>query len=47
MLNKLGEERKEASRYLNELEDIGVVESQKVGRETLYINKELIEILKQ
>ena len=30
-----------------ELEDIGIVESQKVGRETLYINKELIEILKQ
>jgi predicted transcriptional regulator len=40
-------ERKAASRYLKELEDIGIVESQKVGRETLYINKELIEILKK
>ena len=29
------------------LEYIGVIESQKVGRETLYINKELIEILKK
>ena len=33
--------------YLKELEMVGIVESQKVGRETLYINKELIEILKQ
>lgn len=47
VVNKLGVERKAASRYLKELEDIGIVESQKVGRETLYINKDLIEILKQ
>ena len=47
VVNKLGVERKAASRYLKELEDIGIVESQKVGRETLYINRELIEILKQ
>ncbi len=47
VVNKLGVERKAASRYLKELEAIGIVESQKVGRETLYINRELIEILKQ
>ncbi len=47
VVNKLGVERKAASRYLKELESIGVVESQKVGRETLYINRQLIEILKQ
>ncbi|MEA1897345.1 MAG: Fic family protein [Bacteroidota bacterium] len=47
VVNKLGVERKAASRYLKELEGVGVVESQKVGRETLYINRELIEILKQ
>jgi len=47
VVNKLGVERKAASRYLKELEAIGIVESQKVGRETIYINKELIEILKQ
>lgn len=46
VVNRLGVERKAASRYLKELEDIGIVESQKVGRETLYINRELIEILK-
>lgn len=47
VVNKLGVERKAASRYLKELERIGVVESQKVGRENLYINRNLIEILKK
>ena len=39
-------ERKAASRYLKELERIGILKSQKIGRETLYINTELVEILK-
>ena len=47
VVNRLKVERKAASRYLKELENIGVLRSYKVGRETLYINKELIEILKQ
>jgi Fic family protein len=47
VVNQLGVERKAASRYLKELEKIGILESQKVGRETLYINKDLIEILKK
>ena len=47
VVNQLGVERKAASRYLKELEKIGILESQKVGRETLYINIELIEILKK
>lgn len=47
VVNKLGVERKAASRYLKDLEGIGIVESQKVGREIVYINKALIEILKQ
>ncbi|WP_282037754.1 Fic family protein [Saccharicrinis aurantiacus] len=47
VVSKLGVERKAASRYLKELESIGVLESQKVGRETLYVNKELIQILKK
>lgn len=46
VVNKIGVERKAASRYLKELENIGIIESQKIGRETLYINRELIEILK-
>lgn len=47
VVNHLQVERKAASRYLKEMEKIGVLESQKVGRETLYINKDLIKILKQ
>ena len=47
VVTKLNVERKAASRYLRELERIGIVVSQKVGRETLYINKDLIEILKK
>ena len=47
VVNTLGVERKAASRYLKELEVIGILKSQKVGRETLYINKALVEILKQ
>ena len=47
VVKKLRVERKAASRYLKELEKIGIVESLKVGRETIYINNELIEILKQ
>ena len=46
VVNKLGVERKAASRYLKKLESIGVLDSQKVGRETIYLNKKLIEILK-
>ncbi|MCB8963610.1 MAG: Fic family protein [Bacteroidales bacterium] len=47
VVNRLKVERKAASRYLKELENIGILKSYKVGRETLYINKELIEILKK
>ena len=46
VVDKLNVERKAASRYLRELESIGILESQKVGRETLFKNRELIEILK-
>jgi Fic family protein len=46
VVDKLSVERKAASRYLKELENIGILESQRIGRETLYINQELIEILK-
>ena len=46
VVSKLGVERKAASRYLKKLEEIGLLESQKIGRETIYINTKLIEILK-
>jgi len=47
VVDKLNVERKAASRYLRELEDIGILTSQKIGREILFINEDLIEILKQ
>jgi len=46
VVNRLGVERKAASRYLKKLEEIGILKSQKVGRETIYVNLELIKILK-
>lgn len=45
--NKLGVERKAASRYLRKLEEFGILESKKVGKEVIYINKELITLLKK
>ncbi len=38
-------ERKTAAAYLHQLEEIGVLESQQVGRETLYLNTRLFELL--
>ena len=38
--------RKAASRYLKNIDAIGVLKSEKGRRENLYLNKELIEILK-
>lgn len=47
VVNLLRVERKAASRYLRELEDIGIIKSQKIGRDIIYVNTELIEILKK
>ena len=46
VVNRIGVERKASSRYLKKLEEIGILESQKIGRETIYVNLKLIEILK-
>lgn len=40
-----GVERKAASRYLHELEQIGVLTKRKVGRENLFINTNLMKLL--
>ena len=47
VVNRLDVERKAASRYLKKLEAIGIISSQKIGRETIYINQKLIEVLKK
>ncbi len=46
VVDRLNVERKAASRYLKQLENIGVLKSEKIGREKLYLNKDLIEILR-
>jgi len=38
-------ERKTAGNYLKQLEKIGVLSLQKVGKENLYLNAKLYEIL--
>lgn len=40
-------ERRTASKYLKQLEDIGILESFRSWKETIYINRELMELLKR
>ena len=40
-------ERKAASRYLVNLEEIGILKSQQKGKETIYINSKLYNLLKK
>jgi len=47
VVEKLNVERKAAARYLKKLESIGILTSQKIGRESVYVNTKLIEILKK
>lgn len=42
-----GVERKAASRYLHELKDTGVLELSKIGRENIFINRRLMELLRE
>jgi len=39
-------ERKAASRYLHQLDEIGVLDIKKIGRENIFINKKLMELLR-
>ena len=47
VVKRLNVERKAASRYLKKMEEIGILKSCKIGREPIYINEKLIEILKK
>ena len=44
---EVGVERKAASRYLHQLTEAGILELYKIGKENIFINKELIELLKK
>lgn len=45
LVNALRVERKAASRYLQSLEELGLLKSQKVGRERIYVNVRLMTVL--
>ena len=46
VVGRLGVERKTASRYLSKLEAVGILERKRVGKEYLFINKALLQLLK-
>jgi len=41
-----GVERKAASRYLHKLSEIGVLDTNRIGRENIFINRELMQLLR-
>ena len=47
IVKALGLERKAASRYLHRLEDIGILTCSKVGKDNLFINAGLMDLLKK
>jgi ribosomal protein S25 len=47
LVNKLEINRKTASKYLKELEENDILKHIQIGKEILYINNELMEILKR
>lgn len=47
LVNELKIERKAASRYLHQLVDIGILKLTKIGKENIFINTKLMEILKK
>jgi predicted transcriptional regulator len=47
LVNKLHINRKTASKYLKELEDAKILFPLQAGKERLYINNELMKILKK
>jgi Fic family protein len=47
LMNGMSLHRDTASKYLRELESIGVLESIKIGRSKFFVNIELFDILKK
>ena len=47
LVERLGLHRHTASSYLNELEQIGIMQSIKIGRSKYFINIELFDMLKK
>src|SRR5579872_4726501 len=47
VIDRLQVSRVTAAKYLKELEKIGILQSRRVWKETLYINTQLFDLLKQ
>lgn len=47
LVDELGVTRKTATSYLRAIEDIGILESTKVGRDVYFINKQLFTLLQK
>ena len=47
LIEKLGIHRQTASKYLNKLEELGILDGVKLGRSKYFINKSLFELLKK
>jgi Fic family protein len=47
LMNGMNLHRDTASKYLRELESIGILESIKIGRSKFFVNVELFDILKK
>ena len=45
VMNEVGVSRKTASKYLNELATIGIVNKHKIGKDNYYVNRELFALL--
>jgi Fic family protein len=47
LINHLGVHRDTASKYLNELEKLGIMQNIKIGRSKFFVHKELFDVLKK
>lgn len=47
LVDRMNIERKAASRYLQNIEEIGILKSRKIGRENIYINTKLFDLFKK
>jgi len=47
LVDRLNIERKAASRYLQNIEELGILKARKIGRENIYINEKLFDLFKK
>ena len=47
LVDSIGVERKAASRYLHQLQRLGIVTAHRIGRENIFVNSALMDVLSQ